>query len=272
MSWAAAAISVSRDSPLPPRRRARSNRQIVAAAARLSDSAAPACGTRTVASATATTSCGRPCASLPNTKATGPLTSVVYSDRANRARPSRGSRMPARPQRLRPPRSSRRCARSGRWKIDPARRAHRLRVVHVDGGGREHDGRRAGGVGRSEDRARVPRVADLVQDGDAAGRRRASRGGHRRRTRRPTIPCGVTVEVSFRGRRPLTCSTVDPALPGARRPARSSSSLDEQGDDRRRVRRERLANPLRALDEEAALLLTEGPFAAAGRPRRPSGS
>ena len=77
MSCAAAAMSPSRVAPFPTRRRAHSNRQTVAAAARFSDSARPACGTRTVASARATISCGRPWASLPKTNATSPPSSVA---------------------------------------------------------------------------------------------------------------------------------------------------------------------------------------------------
>ena len=108
---------------------------------------------------------GSPCASLPNTNATGRCTSVAYRD-SSRRRVHREDPEPRAAQPL--DRLGRRDPPDDRHVEErPRRRADRLRVVDVDRRGREDDTRRPGGVGRPEDRARVPGIAHLVQDRDA---------------------------------------------------------------------------------------------------------
>ncbi len=157
---------------MPSRRwRSHSNRHTVAAAARFSDSARAAIGTRTVASASDAISVGSPQASFPNTKATGSgqvgLVEVAPRRRASIAR-------------TRTPRARSASIAAGvldasddRQVEERARgRADGLRVVDVDRRRGEHDAVGTRGVGRAQDRPRVAGIADRVQERDAGGRRR----------------------------------------------------------------------------------------------------
>ena len=166
MSWAAAAMMLS--SASPSRSRAVATRTSTRWPPRRgsSDSARPICGTRTVASASATTSSGRPWASLPNTNATGP----DRSDRYRSSAPSVAMASTRNPAVLRRRRSLSAVSAprtTGTMEQRPRRRAHRLGVVDVDRASGEHHPAGTRRVGRAKHGARVPGVAHLVQDHEA---------------------------------------------------------------------------------------------------------
>ena len=180
--------------------RALAYRQTAAAAARFRLSARPWIGTADRRSAAASTSAGRPCASLPNSHSVG-AARVPSSTRSSRSR----APAPAVARRVSPPRARPRPGRRGArvdapGQVEQAAGAgpHRLAVVRVDAAG-EDDGVGAGGVGGAHDRARrcpgrwarrAPRPA------------RGARAEHGRRAatsiraQTATRPCGVAVSDS----------------------------------------------------------------------------
>ena len=128
----------------------------------------PACGTRTVASASATTSCGQPVR----------LVAEHERDRARRDPTGTGPRSPSAVHRehlrsplsrdgLRSPSAVSSPRTTGRWKIEPADERTVFGLYDVDRAGGEHHAVGAGGVGRAQHRAGVPGIAHLVQDRDA---------------------------------------------------------------------------------------------------------
>src|SRR5512132_491166 len=223
MSWAAAAIRASRAAPLPTRRRAHSNRHTVAAAARFSDSARPACGTRTVASASRTTSCGDPCASFPNTNATGPPRSSPYRF----SEPSTSIAKMRKPAPRKDPIASAVWTprTTGRWKSDPA---DARTVLGLYTSTDEAVNTTADAPAASADRMTVPAFPGsrtscrtVTHEGSPCGTadRSTSRYGAT-----PTIPWGVTVEVSFPRTSWLTWLTSTPRC-DARAASGSSGSV-----------------------------------------------
>ena len=256
--------------PCHRRRRACSNRQIVAAAARLSDSAAPACGTRTVASASGDDLLRQPVRLVAEHEGDR-AAHVGRVQRVRTVRVHREDPVPARPQRL--DRGDRRDVADDRQMEDrPGGRAHGLRVVDVDRGGRRTRRRRAPAA--SADRTIVPafpgsRTSCRTATHPAAGTRS-----------RPTSTNGRHADDPLRrdgGGQPRHDGAPPRARPRPRAPGRAtasscSSSSTNNDVDRRRVRRERLAHALRALDEEPAIRRRGTRASAAGRPARPSGS
>ena len=120
---------LERDSPPLRRRRAHSNRQTVAAAARFSDSALPWCGTRTVASADRQRP--RRAARAPRCRTRtpiGPVRSTRVQVLVAVRRPSRGSRIP---RRAAPAIAAAVSVTADDRQVEhrPGRRAHGLRVV-----------------------------------------------------------------------------------------------------------------------------------------------
>ena len=251
MSCAAAAISVSRAGPWPPSTRpleqahggrGREVQRLGAAVLRHADGGV---------GRGAITSGARPWASLPNTKATGPVeVGRVQALRAV-ARPSRG-RGTRRPRSARIASASVTSRTTGTWKTEPGRGADRLRVVDVDAGAREHDAA-----------PRPRRRPTAARSRRSPGR--APRAGSRR-TPRPASSSSGHVEVGRdpddglrrHGRGDAAASPSSPTCEHRharlRRPRIASGSQRvgrEQLGERGRRLGERLADALGALDEEA---------------------
>ncbi len=243
------------------RRRCHSNRHTVAAAARFSDSARPVWGTRTLASAAATMSSGRPCASLPNTNMTGPARSARYRSTA----PCDGHGQDAGTE-CSPARDGieRAGAAHHRQVEDRARGgAHGLRVVDIDRRLGEHHGARPGRVGRSQHGTRVPRVADLVQQ-----RHAALVGPQCRRQRGLEIHVeeGGHADQRLRGDGGGESShdaVGDVVRLDARSPRAHRQWVGVVGREERQERAgvERLGDRLRPFDQEAGIGLAQGAFA-----------
>ena len=169
MSCAAAAMMVSSTARRPSRRcRSHSNRQTVAAAARFRDSARPVIGTRTVASARRGDLLGQAPRLVAEHERDGigqvELVQVgVAARRPSRAPASRapGARRSA--AAVSGPRTT------GRWNSEPAEARTVFGLYTSTEDEREDDGVGPDGVGGSQDRPGVARVADLVQDAPRTG-------------------------------------------------------------------------------------------------------
>ncbi len=123
---------------------------------------------------------------------------------------------------------------------------HDLRVEHVDGARREHDGVGAGRLGRAQDRAEVARVGEPVGDDDERRRRRARparscrwahdgehrlgrlgrRRSARRRRRRARAP-GTPPRPACR-RRPAATNWASTCQPAATASAEHDLALDDE--------------------------------------------
>ena len=132
-------------------------------------------------------------------------------------------------------------------------RPHGLRVVDVDGGGREHDAVGARGVRRAHDRPGVPGIPDLMQDRDTAAASKPveadidERGHAHDALRRDG------------GRQPrddrrVRVHDVDADLAGSHGQL-VQIVLDEEGLQGGRRLGQRLAHALGTLDEEAPVVL-----------------
>ena len=269
MSWAAARDDVlERLGPCAPRRRCHSNRHTVAAAARFSDSARPACGTRT--DRRRAPRCRR-ATREPRCRTRTPPAPTDPTGTGRR--PRRRHREHAEPFVLHGGDRLRRLGASDDRQMEQRarRRAHGLRVVDVDRAGGEHDAAGTRRVRRAEHGAGVPGIAHLVQDGHApvVGQRVAAldRGHGETPDQRPAASRWRSSRASPRSLTSWTSSP--PAEPAPR--AASSSSISEQRLEGAPVRRAP-RDGLRALDEEPAILVRGRRASSAGLPRRPSGS
>jgi hypothetical protein len=135
-------------------------------------------------------------------------------------------------------------------------RTNRLGVVDVDRGAGEHDARRAGGVRRTEDRARVPRIPNLMEHGDASWFAVDEILDRPLEVRRdPDDPWGVTVDVSARITSGLTWTTSTPRSDARTASGWRGSSTIRSGC--RGLTLEGFADGLRALDEEGSCVIAE---------------